>query len=200
MELKDINDKIVQCRSCSVREIIPAPRHGAGSTNPDVVVLLDEPDNKALHGGGGLFYGPAQERTMLGKCIEAIFGYQKLSTTNLYITSAAKCPGSGTCGPSMHVVRFCANRFLSEELKALQPKIVIAVGMTSAMIALEHERTPGSHQVVLEGYKLFNRVAVHGKVVFAPYPLEIDQWVKEVSKAIGFAKENIGTQPKDWRW
>jgi DNA polymerase len=102
---------------------------GVGVTNPLVLVIGEGPGAEE-DARGEPFVGPAGQ--LLDKMLAGIYLSR---TTNCYIANIVKCRPPGNRDPSPEEAAACMP-YLRQQIAALQPRLILAVGRISAQYLL----------------------------------------------------------------
>jgi uracil-DNA glycosylase len=186
-EIAALHARIVACRSCETAGYVPAarPLRHPWTERQRTMIVGQAPgaqtEAKRFH-----FAGPGG--VLLGRWMVAAGYDPEHWRDQCYITSLTRCfPGKAPNGkgdrrPSPAELTFC-RPFLQEEIRLVQPRIVLAIGS----MAIEHFLGKGSLD------SLVGTIAeVDGRLVLPlPHPSGVSRWLNEpahqrlVEQAIG---------------
>lgn len=119
--LSVLHDQIPKCTACSIRPEAIAPVPFEGSNKSSIMFVGRNPGNTEDKVGKP-FVGPGGQ--LLDQWIERAF----LVRDHVFITNLAKCYTSHDREPEQEEIDICSSLWLSEEVKAFQPKIIIPLG------------------------------------------------------------------------
>ncbi len=122
-ELYRLRLQIGDCKRCNLHLSRTSIVFGEGNTNPDIVLVGEGPGvNEDKQGRP--FVGAA------GKLLNRIILAMGLTRDELYICNVVKCHPPNNRDPESDETNVCG-RFLAEQIKILQPKIIVALGRVS---------------------------------------------------------------------
>ena len=127
--LEDIRQEIGDCRRCKLWERRNSIVFGVGNPEADLMFVGEAPgaDEDAQ---GIPFVGRAGK--LLTKIIEAM----GLTREQVYIANIVKCRPPGNRDPQPDEVETCEG-FLFQQIKAVQPRIIVALGRHAAQLLLQ---------------------------------------------------------------
>jgi len=131
--LGKIREELGDCERCSLsqgrRKIV------FGSGNPDADLLIVGEGPGAQEDLQGIpFVGAAGE--MLGKMLAHVLG---LSRESVYILNVVKCRPNNNRKPTQDEIEAC-RPFLLQQIEAVNPKVILALGTTAAQALLQTDR------------------------------------------------------------
>ena len=132
-KLKAIAEEIAQCRNCTLAETRTNVVPGEGNPNAKLVFVGEAP-GKNEDEQGRPFIGRA------GKLLDNIIAAMGLTRDDIYICNILKCRPPGNRDPLPAEVEVCRH-FLYEQLNALDPEVIVALGTHAAHTLLE-TKTP----------------------------------------------------------
>lgn len=131
--LKDIEAWMGDCRRCPLHEKRTQIVFGVGNPNAQLMFIGEGPGrDEDLQGIP--FVGAAGK--LLTRMIE---GGLKKSREDVYITNIVKCRPPGNRDPQPDEARAC-RRFLTEQVRLIQPKVICALGRVAAHNLLETDK------------------------------------------------------------
>jgi uracil-DNA glycosylase len=130
--LEAIRQRLESCDCCS---LCKTARHKVfGEGNPDAeVMFIGEAPGAVEDETGRPFVGPAGK--LLTDIIEKGMG---LKRSDVYISNIAKCRPPGNRDPFPEEIRECIG-FLEEQIRVIEPKVIIALGKIAAQTLLATE-------------------------------------------------------------
>jgi uracil-DNA glycosylase len=123
-ELDVIANLITHCQLCRLSETRTKPVPGRGDHNAAVMLIGEAPGAKEDRTGLP-FVGDA------GDILEELLAEASLTREGVFITNTVKCRPPRNRDPKEDEKDFC-RRYLREQLNAIKPRIVVAVGIVSA--------------------------------------------------------------------
>jgi DNA polymerase len=135
--LDAIRKRLEGCQCCSLCKNAQHVVFGEGDPDADVMFIGEAP-GAVEDETGRPFVGPAGK--LLTDIIEKGMG---LKRSDVYIANIAKCRPPGNRDPLPEEIRECIG-FLEEQIRVIQPKVIVALGKISAQTLLATE-TPISH-------------------------------------------------------
>lgn len=130
--LADIAKRIAKCTRCELSETRTHTVPGQGAFNPEIMFIGEGPGEEEDKQGLA-FVGRAGQ--LLTRIIEAM-GYKR---DEVFIGNIVKCRPPGNRTPYPHEMEACMP-FLEEQIAALKPKVIVALGGT-AVRGLLHTET-----------------------------------------------------------
>ena len=114
------------CSTCPLKDqpIV----YGRGPDNPDIVIVGEGPDTKAVKTGVP-FIGPS------GQLLDKILLNNNIRREDVYVTNAVLCKTPGIRPPTANEVKHCRDR-LAEEIKAKAPQAVLGLGAIASKALL----------------------------------------------------------------
>lgn len=156
--LIDLNNSICQCTKCPLGSTRTKFVFGVGNPNADIMVIGEAPgaDEDAQ---GEPFVGRAGQ--LLTRILQAI-GFER---EDVFIANILKCRPPGNRTPIPSEVEQC-EPFLHQQIKLIQPKFILAVGLTAANTLLKEKYKMGD----IRG-KIFDYQGVKMLVTYHPAAL-----------------------------
>ena len=129
--LEEIREEIGDCRRCKLWEKRHSIVFGVGNPEADLMFVGEAPgaDEDAQ---GIPFVGRAGK--LLTKIIEAM----GMTREQVYIANILKCRPPGNRDPEPDEVETCEG-FLFQQIQAVQPRIIVALGRHAAQLLLQNE-------------------------------------------------------------
>jgi uracil-DNA glycosylase family 4 len=139
------------CRRCKLCEARSTIVFGAGNPHADLIVIGEGPgaDEDAQ---GKPFVGRA------GQLLTKMLAHIGLSRDEVYVCNAVKCRPPSNRNPEADELAACAP-FLDAQLRAIRPKVVLALGAVATQHLLQTREAIG---------KLRGRVHAYGAAVLIP--------------------------------
>jgi DNA polymerase len=118
-----LEESILQCSDCALREGATNPVIMKGSRNPRVLFIGEAP-GKTEDMTGIPFSGRA------GKKLDEMIGYMGLSAEDYAVINAVKCRPPNNRKPLKGEIELC-RPFLMAQIRMLDPKVIILLGNTA---------------------------------------------------------------------
>ncbi len=171
LSLEEVKQELGDCKRCKLHKGRTNIVFGVGNPKADLVFVGEGP-GKDEDLQGEPFVGRAGQ--LLTKIIE---NGMKLNRKDVYICNIVKCRPPGNRDPEKDEVAACS-RFLVKQLRAIKPKVIVALGKPSASTLLGRNvpimKERGTwHQ--LEGIKLM--LTYHPSFILRRYTEEIRKQV-----------------------
>jgi uracil-DNA glycosylase family 4 len=129
--LEDIRGELGDCRRCDLHTTRKNLVFGEGSPEADLVFVGEAPgENEDIQGKP--FVGRAGQ--LLTRIIEAM----GLTRSDVYICNILKCRPPGNRNPRPEEIQIC-EPFLIQQLQAIRPKVICAMGTFAAKTLLQTE-------------------------------------------------------------
>ncbi len=129
--LEDIREELGDCRRCDLHRTRKNLVFGEGSPEADLVFVGEAPgENEDIQGKP--FVGRAGQ--LLTRIIEAM----GLTRSDVYICNILKCRPPGNRNPRPEEIQIC-EPFLIQQLQAIRPKVICAMGTFAAKTLLQTE-------------------------------------------------------------
>jgi uracil-DNA glycosylase family 4 len=149
--LRQQETRLQGCRACKLCDGRNSIVFGSGNPQADLVVIGEGPG--ADEDAQGLpFVGRA------GQLLTKMLASVDLSRDDVYICNTVKCRPPGNRNPEPDELAACAP-FLAEQLTAIQPKVILALGSVATQAMLRTKETIG---------RLRGRVHPYGDAVLVP--------------------------------
>jgi DNA polymerase len=129
LSLQDIASKIAACALCPLAATRTHTVPGVGVPEPLVLVIGEGPGAEE-DARGEPFVGPAGQ--LLDKMLA---GIHLSRATNCYIANIVKCRPPGNRDPALEEAATCMP-YLRQQIAALQPRLILAVGRIAAQYLL----------------------------------------------------------------
>jgi uracil-DNA glycosylase len=178
-KLKPIREKALQCRACRLCEARKTVVFGEGSLAADLVFVGEGPGrDEDLQGRP--FVGRAGQ--LLTKMIEAM----KLTREAVYIMNVVKCRPPQNRPPQPDEINACRD-YMETQLKTIHPRVIVALGRTSANALLETDAPMKQLRgKLLEWNEIPLMVTFHPAYLLRNPAAKVDVWadMKEVMKLL----------------
>lgn len=123
-EYEALRETVSNCHLCNLGKIRKNAVYGEGNKNADLMFVGEGPGS-IEDDNGKPFMGRTGQ--LLTKIIENVLG---LTRKDVYITDLVKCRPPENRVPNMEEVSAC-KPYLMQQIKMIQPKIIVALGSTS---------------------------------------------------------------------
>lgn len=130
--LEAIRARLEKCNCCSLCKTAKNIVFGEGNHDADIMFIGEAP-GAVEDQTGRPFVGPAGK--LLTDIIEKGMG---LTRQDVYIANITKCRPPGNRDPLPEEIRECIG-FLDEQIKVIEPKVIIALGKIAAQTLLNTE-------------------------------------------------------------
>lgn len=162
--LDSLNEMICTCQKCPLGQSRTKFVFGVGNMNADIVVIGEAP-------------GADEDRTgepfigLAGQLLTKILAAIQLQRSDVFICNILKCRPPGNRTPERFEVEQC-EPYLLKQLELIQPKFILALGLTAANTLLNRKARMGELRGTIHDY--------HGiKVIVTYHPaalLRNQQW------------------------
>lgn len=122
--LDDIHRLVRECKKCPLHKTRKKPVPGEGPANAKIVIVGEAPGAQE-DATGRPFVGPA------GKLLDKALQQNGIHRDEVFITNVVKCRPPGNRVPRHDEARACLP-YLVDQLRAIKPKLVIALGSTAS--------------------------------------------------------------------
>ncbi|MEM2192037.1 MAG: uracil-DNA glycosylase [Candidatus Hadarchaeales archaeon] len=129
IETKAIERRIKACSLCRLHKHRQNAVPGEGPV-PSKIVLCGEAPGASEDRMGRPFVGAA------GRFLNELLEMIKIKREEIFITNVVKCRPPGNRTPREDEVSICASNYLTTQLEKLKPRLVVALGRTSAGVFL----------------------------------------------------------------
>lgn len=130
-DISGLATQITQCTACRLAETRTQTVPGKGNPQADILIIGEAPG--AEEDKQGLpFVGAA------GQLLDKILASIDLNLDSVYITNIVKCRPPDNRDPQDDEAHAC-RRFLSAQIKLIQPKIILALGRIAAQNLLNQQ-------------------------------------------------------------
>lgn len=133
----DLSRDLAGCTSCELSTARNAQVLGQGNIGAGLLIVGDYARSGKETDGAACLFGRAEDE-LLWKMMQAI----GLGPGDVYVTNVVKCSPSGELVPTIENEQACRG-YLHREIALVQPKIILAMGMSAARAVLGTE-TPVS--------------------------------------------------------
>lgn len=124
---------VEDCTKCALHECRTQIVFGTGLTEEPLIAFVGEGPGQEEDEQGLPFVGPSGQ--LLTKMIEAM----KLTRHEVYLCNAVACRPPGNRTPSKAELKACWP-VMASQLKAVRPKVIVALGSTAARQVLQTDR------------------------------------------------------------
>jgi len=118
-------DDMKACNACKLRAGCTQVILPCGNRENPILMAIGECGGKTEDEQGVPFVGRS------GECLRTVFRQVKFNKTNTIISNVLKCRPPGNKFPKDDCPDICVSKWLSEEIKLLQPKILLLIGATA---------------------------------------------------------------------
>ncbi len=132
-ELQELYLKIKDCQACDLHKTRKHLVFGYGNAHADLMFVGEAPGREEDEQGIP-FVGAA------GKLLDKIFKAIGLNRDEVYIANVLKCRPPGNRNPLPDEVKKC-EPYLKEQLKIIQPKLIVALGLYAGQSLLKKHET-----------------------------------------------------------
>lgn len=153
--LEKVQKEMLRCRACKLAEHRRNVVVGEGSPDQPPVAFVGEAPGATEDDQGRPFVGPA------GKLLNKMIGKMGLTRGQVFICNVVSCRPPDNRKPERQEMAACT-KFLVQQLRAVRPKVIVALGATAAYALLKFRKTLGEYRnqwYVWEGVPL--RVTYH---------------------------------------
>ena len=127
--LRDLRDRILNCRRCHLRNYCRGPVPGDGPANAKIMFIGEAPGRQEDIEGKP-FVGAAGK--LLTTLIEEVLNLRR---SQVYITNVVKCRPPNNRDPKPEEIEACSP-YLNEEIRIIRPKCIITLGRHSTKYIL----------------------------------------------------------------
>jgi len=128
-KLDVLRAKAMACTACRLSEGRTHVVFGDGAPDADVVIVGEAPGQREDEQGVP-FVGPS------GKLLDRLLGEVDLERDDIYIANVVKCRPPKNRDPRPDEIEACKG-FLSEQLRLIDPKVVVTLGNFSSKLLLK---------------------------------------------------------------
>ena len=192
---EEIAEAIRRCAACHLRqEGNLGPVLSSGPV-PSPLMLVGEGPGGVEDDYGAPLIGPSGQ--LLDKALASV----GITRDRVYVTNVVKCRPRGNRTPDIAEGRFCADKWLREEIRLVQPKVIVALGKAALRYFLGHEagivRSRG-HWIDWEGIPVMP--TFHPAYLLRQYGRDLVQSKWDVYYDLREAKERAAAAAPDWVW
>ena len=192
---EEIVEAIRRCAACHLRqEGNLGPVLSSGPV-PLPLMLVGEGPGGVEDDYGAPLIGPSGQ--LLDKALASV----GITRDRVYVTNVVKCRPRGNRTPDIAEGRFCADKWLREEIRLVQPKVIVALGKAALRYFLGHEagivRSRG-HWIDWEGIPVMP--TFHPAYLLRQYGRDLVQSKWDVYYDLREAKERAAAAAPDWVW
>ena len=129
----ELENAVNQCKACDLHEKRQHPVFGNGSRTPSLMIvgdiprLLDEQQKQPFTGE-------------TGELLDNLLSHLEVSRENIYFTNLLKCRTPLDSSPQPNQAASCLS-FLKQQIKLLQPPLVLLMGRSTAQQVLGQDQT-----------------------------------------------------------
>ncbi len=157
IELREIVNSILNCKNCSLyltkKNYVP----GEGNENAQLMFIGEAPGREEDEQGRP-FVGNAGK--LLTELIESILG---ISRKDVYITNILKCRPPNNRDPMESEIDACFP-FLIEQIRAIEPDVIVCLGRHSARVIFEFFQIP--FRSITRDRGVLNEKEINGKKLY----------------------------------
>jgi len=181
VSMKNLKERLMDCQRCDLHLRRNNIVFGEGNLNPDLVLVAEAPgfDEDRL---GRPFVGKA------GMLLDRIIKAMGLNRKDLYICNVVKCRPPDNRDPHPQEIATCGE-FLKEQIRILNPKIILALGRISGrFFTNQKDSTISSMRGTFHDYNGVDlRVTYHPAALLRNSAYKRPLWedVQEVMKRLG---------------
>lgn len=183
------------CAACHLRqEGNLGPVLSSGPV-PSPLMFVGEGPGGVEDDYGAPLVGPSGQ--LLDKALASV----GITRDRVYVTNVVKCRPRGNRTPDIAEGRFCADKWLREEIRLVQPKAIVALGKAALRYFLGHEagivRSRG-HWFEWEGIPVMP--TYHPAYLLRQYGRDLVKSKWDVYYDLKEAKERAAAAAPDWVW
>jgi len=161
MDLKKIEQEIINCKKCDLYKTRKKPVVGQGSFNAEILFIGEAPGFNEDEQGKP-FVGAA------GKIFDKLLEHISLSRDEIYITNILKCRPPHNRNPSNEEIKSCTPHLL-KQIEVINPKIICCLGNFSTKFIMEKfDLTKEIKGISIIHGKIFNISNLNGKLKIIP--------------------------------
>ena len=127
----ELEQSLLACSACPLQRTAIGPTSCNGSPQSPLMLIGEGPGGVEDQYGTPLV-GPSGQ--LLDKALASV----KVSRDRIYTTNILKCRPQGNRTPTLEEAKFCASRWLDQEIALVQPQVIIALGS----VALKYLKGP----------------------------------------------------------
>lgn len=185
--LENVQKEMVRCKGCKLAEKRRTVVVGEGATDRPPVAFVGEAPGATEDETGRPFVGPA------GKLLNKMIGKMKLTRGQVFVCNVVCCRPPDNRKPERQEIGACF-KFLAQQLRAVRPRVIVALGATAAKCLLRFTKPLGEYRnnwYEWEGIPL--RVTYHPAFLIRPQGAtsKREAWsdLQEVLKKVAELKE-----------
>ncbi len=162
MELREVEERAVNCKKCELWETRQNVIVGEGSLNAKIMFIGEAPGfNEDKQGKP--FVGRA------GKVLDGLLKEAGLKREEIYITNILKCRPPENRNPSEEEIKSCTP-YLNEQIEIINPKIICCLGNFAANFVMKKFNLSNQFQGISSIHgKVFNISTLTGKIKVIPF-------------------------------
>ena len=195
LSIEDYRDTVLNCKTCrGCVGIVNTPRFGTGCrVEADLMIVGQNPPVdpvRGLHGAFLLHYKDESIRGPHEKLVHDLVSSLGLTTKQVWATQATKCPTVANTPVPLYVAKCCAGSFLEQEIRDVNPKVIICFGqqvervvgdLFRYSIGERPERYDQSYPVITNGDTPLKLVRRSGSIIAVPHPSTVGRFVNRQS-------------------
>ena len=181
----DLREIISKCEQCDLYKTRNKTVFGSGPSNAKVMIIGEAP-GKDEDEQGEPFIGRA------GKLLDAFLESINLSREKVFITNTVKCRPPDNRNPSLDELNQCST-FLSSQIKAIKPKVLILLGKVAANNLLDNDSSMSDlrqKRLVIDKYDMPVIVFYHPAYILRS-PLKKSEVWEDLKYLNNILKENV---------
>ena len=157
-EWEELKSKCLSCRACSLADTRTNVVFGVGAPDAEVLFIGEAPGANE-DAQGEPFVGRA------GKLLDDMLAMIGLDRSRIYITNSVKCRPPQNRDP-LNTEKDACHGYLVQQLKLMQPKIIVCLGRISAMEIIKPD-----FKITQEHGQFFERDGVQMMALYHPAAL-----------------------------
>lgn len=194
MTIEDLNSQIEACKNCKLGKDQEKRIHGIGSGNPELMIVGEAPGSANLKSGEP--FSDKRAKDIIHKVLIQI----GISEDRVWKTNVLKCPTPGFRDPYDGEVRAC-QKFLNEEIRLLNPKVILSMGRTPAYFFTGNKGTVKDLRGKVRWYKSKPVVITYHPSGVKRFPFLEAQLMEDLELFKTLVKKNLKidiTKHPDW--
>lgn len=191
----ELADALSRCAACPLRrEGNLGPVFSTGPSDAPLMLVGEGPGGVEDDYGAPLI-GPSGQ--LLDKALFSV----GITRDRVYVTNIVKCRPRGNRTPDIAEGKFCADKWLREEIRIVKPKVIVGLGKAALRYFLGREagivRSRG-HWLEWEGIPVMP--TYHPAYLLRQYGRDLVQSKWDVYYDLKAAKERAAAAAPDWIW
>lgn len=135
--LRPLQAKVQYCQKCRLHSTRTHTVFGEGNTTEPLIAFVGEGPGENEDLQGRPFVGKA------GGLLDKMLKAMELAREQVYICNVVKCRPPGNRKPEEDEIKACGD-FLSQQLRIVQPRVIVALGATAANTLLNSTKPLGN--------------------------------------------------------